>query len=87
VGRGKADLEGNLRYDFEVRYSLIDRLGPFNRLLYWFNKNLWRVAVRGDMDRPEIIIRSSITELFRGFRESRSRELPVPPFASLERRF
>ena len=87
VGRGKADLEGNLRYDFEVRYSLIDRLGPFNRLLYWFNRNLWRVAVRGDMDRPEIIIRSSIAELFRGFRESRSRELPVPPFASLERRF
>jgi hypothetical protein len=30
VGEGTLDMEGRLHHDLEVRYSLIDRLGPFH---------------------------------------------------------
>ena len=53
VGKGWQDLDGELSYDLEVRYELLDKLGPVGRFLYWLNNSLMRVAVRGDFDRPE----------------------------------
>ena len=87
VGSGKLDLDGSLEYDLEVRYGLLDRLGPLNKLLYWLNNSLWRVAVRGDMDRPRVLIRNSYFEFLRGFREDGRRRLPLPGFAPLPPRF
>jgi len=87
VGEGWQDLDGQLSYDMEVRYGLLDRLGPFGRMLYWLNNNLMRVAVRGDFERPEVKIRNSILELITGFEDDPRRLLPLPGFSTLGTRF
>ena len=87
IGSGWHDLDGRLGYELDVRSGLIDRLGVFNRLLYWLNRNLWRVTIDGDFNRPEVRIRSSLLELFRGEPEARPRQLPLPGFAPLGPRF
>ncbi|MEQ1893841.1 MAG: AsmA-like C-terminal region-containing protein, partial [Planctomycetota bacterium] len=87
VGAGWQDLDGELAYDLEVRYGLLDRLGVIGRALYWFNNNLMRVAVRGDFDRPTVSIRNSLVELLRRFDERPARLLPLPPFSTLGERF
>ena len=87
VGRGWQDLDGRLAYDLEVRYGLLDRLGRLNRILYWLNNNLWRVAVRGDFNRPRVTIRNSLLELLRSFDNDPERELPLPGFSALGARF
>jgi hypothetical protein len=86
VGTGHLDFDGGLKYDLEVRYDLIDRLGPFTRLLYWIQNKLLSVAIRGDMARPEVIIENPFTYLFRS-RDRDQRPLPLPPFAKLPPRF
>lgn len=87
VGRGWQDLDGRLAYDLEVRYGLLDSLGIFNRLLYWLNNNLWRVAIRGDFERPLVTIRNFLFELLTGFDDDPARLLPMPRFSSLGPRF
>ena len=87
VGAGWQDLDGRLAYDMEVRYDLLDKLGPIGRVLYWLNNNLMRVAVRGDFDRPEIKIRNSILEWITGFDDEPERRLPLPRFSPLGPRF
>ena len=87
VGAGSVDFDGTLSYDLEARYSLLDRLGVFNRLLYWLNNSLWRVAVRGDMARPRVKIRNAILEFLKSFDESPPRELPLPDFTAFPDRF
>jgi hypothetical protein len=87
VGAGWQDLDGELAFDLEVRYGLLDVLGPFSRILYWLNNNLWRVAVRGDFDRPEVTIRNFVLEFLRGFDDRPPRKLPLPPFSPLGPRF
>lgn len=86
VGSGALDFDGGLKYDLEVRYDLIDRLGPFTRLLYFVQNKLLSVAIRGDMARPEVILENPFTYLFRR-RDREGRPLPLPPFASLPARF
>jgi len=85
-GSGRLGLDGRLRHDFEVRYSVVDRMGPFTRLLYWIQNNLLRVAVRGDIARPVVILRGTFLDLFRE-RDSLERHLPLPAFAPLPARF
>jgi hypothetical protein len=85
VGEGTLDMEGRLHHDLEVRYSLIDRLGPFTRLLYWVQNNLLRLAVRGDMSRPRIELQG-ILSVFQA-RSAPGRDLPLPSLAPLNRRF
>jgi hypothetical protein len=87
VGRGWQDLDGRLAFDLEVRYGLLDRLGPLSRVLYWLNNNLWRVAVRGDFGRPRVVIRNSLLEMLRRFDEEPARQLPLPGFSRLGARF
>ncbi len=87
LGNGWIDLDGRLSYDLEVRYSLLDRLGFLNRILYWMNRQIWRVAVRGDLSRPSVVIRNSFLELVRGFEDSPPRLLPLPSFTPLPSRF
>ncbi len=86
VGQGSLDFDGGLKYDLEVRYDLIDRLGPFTRLLYSIQNQLLSVAIRGDMSRPEILFKNPWTSLF-GHAESDKRALPLPPWSSLPARF
>jgi len=80
-------MDGRLSYDLEVRYGLLDRLGPLNRILYWLNNNLWRVAVRGDFNRPRVTIRNSLLEILRSFDPDPERALPLPGFSALGPRF
>jgi hypothetical protein len=86
VGKGDLDFDGALKYDLEVRYELIDRLGPFTRLLYAIQNQLLSVAIRGDMARPEIIFENPLSNLFRSDRR-KARKLPLPAWASLPPRF
>ncbi len=86
VGAGHLDFDGALKYDLEVRYDLIDRLGPFTRLLYSIQNKLLSVAIRGDMARPAVILKNPFTSLFRSSDRDR-RPLPLPPFAHLPPRF
>ncbi|MEW6071117.1 MAG: AsmA-like C-terminal region-containing protein [Planctomycetota bacterium] len=86
VGSGSLALDGALHYDLEMHTSLLDRLEGPNRLVYWLNNILWRVAVRGDMARPVVRVRSALLEILRPFRAP-ARALPLPAFAPLPRRF
>ena len=86
VGEGTLDFDGGLKYDLEVRYDLIDRLGPFTRLLYSIQNQLLSVAIRGDMARPEIIFKNPFTSLF-GHDDGDKRALPLPPWSPLPPRF
>ncbi|MSR61401.1 MAG: hypothetical protein EXS08_02990 [Planctomycetes bacterium] len=87
VGQGWQDLDGRLAYDLEVRYGLLEHFGVLSRILYWLNNNLWRVAVRGDFERPEVTIRNSILEWIRSFDDDPERRLPLPHFSALGPRF
>jgi len=86
VGDGRMDLDGTLSYDLDLTYSLIDRFAVLNRFVYWLNNTLWRVAVRGDMARPQVRMRSSLLEILQRF-ENPPRALPLPEFAPLPPRF
>jgi hypothetical protein len=86
VGKGSIDFDGRLKHDLEVRYDLVDRLGPFARVLYSIQKQLLSVAIRGDMARPEVILKGPFTSLF-GRNIDRYRALPLPGFAELPPRF
>jgi hypothetical protein len=85
VGSGSLDFEGRLRHDLEVRYSLVDNLGPLRRILYWVQNNLLRIAVRGDMSRPRVEIEGVLSFLTRP--GSGRRDLPLPALTPLPARF
>jgi hypothetical protein len=85
VGEGTLDLDGRLRHDLQVRYSLVDRLGPLTRLIYWIQNNLLRVEVRGDMERPKVLLKGALSFLKRA--QSGERELPLPGLSPLPERF
>jgi hypothetical protein len=85
VGEGKLDFDGSLEHELEVRYALIDRLGPLTRLLYSIQNKLLSVAIRGDMSRPEVILRNPLSAIF-GLGEA-ERALPLPGYTPLPPRF
>jgi hypothetical protein len=85
VGKGTLGLDGSLSHELEVRYSLVDRLGPITVLLYKIQKSLLRVSVRGDMERPKVELRGLLPSFFPSERETRA--LPLPSFSELPRRF
>jgi len=85
VGEGTLDLDGRLHHDLQVRYSLVDRLGPITRLVYWVQNNLLRVEIRGDMERPKILLKGVLS--FLRSSQNEERELPLPGFAPLPQRF
>lgn len=84
VGEGTLDFDGSLRHDLEVNYSLIDKLGFLRRLFYSIQKSLLRIAIRGDMERPQVILKSLFSDLTG---EPDSKALPLPDISELPRRF
>jgi len=85
VGAGTLDLDGRLHHDLQVRYSLVDKLGPLTRLVYWIQNNLLSVAVRGDMSRPRVVLKGALA-LFQRL-NAQSRDLPLPGLTPLPERF
>lgn len=85
IGSGSLDFEGRLNHDLEVRYSLVDNLGPFRRALYWIQNNLLRIEVRGDMSRPRVEISGLLS--FMTSAGTGRRDLPLPPLTPLPERF
>jgi hypothetical protein len=85
VGTGSISFEGDTTADLEVRYDLVDQLGPFTQLLYWIQNSLLRVSVRGTMERPTVVLRGLISQ-FIAPAEERDR-LPLPGFSKRPRRF
>ncbi|MFT5050854.1 MAG: hypothetical protein ACI8QZ_002260 [Chlamydiales bacterium] len=86
VGEGSFDLEGRLDYDLEVRYSLVDRLGPLTRLVYWVQNSLLRISIRGDMSRPKVILKGILSRLVAKVGDGPP-ELPLPGYSALPDRF
>ena len=86
VGEGSLDFEGHLDYDLEVQYSLVDRLGPFTRLLYIIQNSLLRISIRGDMSRPKVILKGIISQFLPNVGDGPP-ELPIPGYSNLPRRF
>jgi hypothetical protein len=87
VGDGAVELTGEVSADLQVRYALVDRIGPLNRIVYWLNNSLFRVAVRGDMVRPVVLVRNSLLELLFGFDGDAPSSLPLPAWRPLARPF
>ena len=87
IGNGSLDLEGPMRLDLEARYGILDVLGPFNRVLYWLNNSLWRIAIRGDFFRPKVSVRNPFLEWIGRFDDHPERALPLPEFMPLPERF
>ena len=85
VGQGAVSFEGNLDSDLDVRYALVDRMGPLTQLVYWVQKSLLRVAVRGTVERPVVVLRGLASQFFTPD-EERDR-LPLPGFSRRPRRF
>jgi hypothetical protein len=86
VGSGTLDLDGRLHHDLQVQYSLVDRLGPFTRWIYFVQNNLLSVSVRGDMARPKVVLHGALSFLQRP-RGGQGRDLPLPGFAPIPARF
>lgn len=86
VGKGLLDMNGDMRFDLEVRYSLIDKLGPLRYIVYWFQNTLLRVEVRGDLYRPVVILRNAFFDIFKRKYRNEPR-LPLPYPDSLPQRF
>jgi hypothetical protein len=85
VGEGVIDFEGGLAHDLEVRYGLVDHLGPLTQLLYKIQNSLLRVSIRGDMSRPEVVLKGFFSQFFAPPRESHL--LPLPALSGLPTRF
>lgn len=83
--RGTLDFDGALKFDLELRYTLIDRLGPFTRLFYSVQNRLISVEIRGDMARPFVTLKNPVTSLFGTGRKARA--LPLPGLSPLPSRF
>ena len=77
-GAGNLDLDGSLVADLEVRYSVVEKLGPLRFFVYWFQNSILRVAVRGDVHRPVVLLKNSILDLF-GEEGEPAPRLPLPP--------
>ncbi|MCP3917020.1 MAG: AsmA-like C-terminal region-containing protein [bacterium] len=86
VGSGSITLDGRLRHDLEVRYSLLDKLGPLKRLLYEIQNSLIRVSIRGDMSRPKVVLGGFFSQFLQRPSDD-ERRLPVPALSSLPERF
>jgi len=85
VGAGTVSFEGNVTSDLDVRYALVDRLGPFTQLVYWIQESLLRVSIRGTVERPAVVLRGLASRFFTPD-EDRDR-LPLPGFSRRPRRF
>lgn len=85
VGSGTLDFDGRLSHDLEVRYALVDNLGPLTRMIYWIQNELLSVSIRGDMGRPVVVLQNPLRRLFGGPGDYRA--LPTPGFAPLPPRF
>jgi hypothetical protein len=84
--KGELDFSGRMAFDLELHYALVDRLGPFRRLLYSIQNQLLSVQIRGDMSRPEVILKNPLGRLFSS-RGAGAQQLPLPDFAPLPARF
>ncbi|MBL8862121.1 MAG: hypothetical protein JNK02_08920 [Planctomycetes bacterium] len=85
VGSGTLDFDGRLSHDLEVRYALVDNLGPLTRILYWIQNELLSVEIRGDMGRPIVVLQNPLRRIFGARRDHRA--LPAPGYAPLPERF
>jgi len=86
VGSGRLDMNGNLESDLEVRYGLVDKLGPLRFLVYWFQNSILRVQIRGDLHRPVVLLRNFFFDIFKSGYKNKPR-LPLPYPAPLPERF
>lgn len=86
VGSGSVGLDGSLRQDLRVTYALVDLLGPFRRLVYWFQNRLLWVSVRGDLARPQVRARNVLLDALQT-RRGTLPILPLPPAPDPPRRF
>ena len=83
VGEGTLDIEGDLNYSMEVRYSLVDKFGILNKIIYLLQDELIRISIEGDMSRPRVLARGFLSRFTSHQRQGR--RLPIPPLSTLPR--
>ena len=66
-----------------MRYSLVDKLGLLNQLIYSLQDELIRVSIGGDMERPVVRARGLLSGLFADPGEGP--RLPLPALSPLPR--
>ena len=86
VGAGELGLDGRIRVDLDVEYSVLEALGPLRSLVYWFQNRLLSLSVRGDLSRPAVTVRNLFLDLFR-LDVFELLVLPLPPPPPLPARF
>jgi len=86
IGRGTLDMDGALRHDLQIRYSLVDKIKPLTRIFYLLQNTLLSVSIRGDMSRPVVILRGALTALFSNV-DDYYRNIPLPGMSPLPARF
>lgn len=84
VGSGTLDFDGRLHHDLEVNYSLVDKLGFLRSFFYTIQNSLLRIAIRGDMERPQVILKNFFSD-WSG--ENETKALPLPDVSGLPQRF
>jgi hypothetical protein len=85
VGSGTLGMDGSLGHNLEVNYSLLDRLGPITRVLYYIQSSLLRISVLGNLDRPEVVVKGLFSQFFPP--TTVGQKLPLPPYSKRPRRF
>lgn len=85
-GQGTLDLDGTLRHDLTVHYSVVDKLGLLKSILYFLQNTLLAVFIRGDMSRPLVIVQGTLTSLFSPVPDE-FRSIPLPDYSRLPERF
>ena len=83
VGDGTLDMEGDLDCSMEVRYSLVDKFGLVNKIIYLLQDELIRISIEGDMGRPAVVARGILSRFTS--HKHQGRRLPIPPLSTLPR--
>ncbi len=86
VGRGALGVDGSLDHEFDIAYSLVDKVPLLSRLFYWLQSRLLRVSILGDMTRPRVILTNPLLDLV-GRSRPRPPRLPYPRSDDLPDRF
>ncbi|MEZ5980048.1 MAG: hypothetical protein R3F34_17800 [Planctomycetota bacterium] len=86
VGGGTLDVDGTISQEFELHYTLIDRVPLLSKIFYWFQSRLVRVEIQGTMDRPRLRLSNLLLDLLGGNRTPKVL-LPLPPNTPLPPRF
>jgi hypothetical protein len=85
-GRGTLGLDGSLHHDLQVKYSLVNKVGPLGALIHMIQDTLLSVSIRGDLARPKVFLTGALSGPFNRVDDD-WHAIPLPGFSPLPERF